>query len=81
MACGLPAVISSDEVYADALLAAGVCQGAARNVAAIASALTAALSTSPAERQRARAWAESEWSLDRMAERYLGLLGKLRAGV
>lgn len=63
MACGLPAVISADEIYAEELHAAGVCRVAPREPEAFARALEGALAAPAEERARARAWAVERWGL------------------
>ena len=74
MACGLPMIVSDDEHYATRLIEAGLCHGAARGVMAIVEAIPRAIASPPSLRLRARAWAESQWGLDRMASRYLELI-------
>jgi glycosyltransferase involved in cell wall biosynthesis len=77
MASGLPVVVSGDEEYARSLIEAGVCRGVERNGPAVAEAVTAALSIPAHRRLQTRAWAETHWNLDRMAERYLALIATL----
>lgn len=80
MSCGLPAVISSDEVYAAGLLEAGVCYGASRDAEAMARSLSEALETSTGRRERARRYAVERWALAPMVERYVSIMGELLRG-
>ena len=78
MACGLPAVVSEDEVYARDLLAARVCRGARRDPAAFAAALRDALAAPLEERERARAYALERWGLDATLRHHLSVLEAIR---
>ncbi len=79
MACGLPAVISSDEVYARELLESGTCYGAPREHAAMARAVGRALGATEEARAGARRYALERWGLDRMIERYIEIMQGLLA--
>ena len=79
MACGLPVVVSEDEEYATPLIGAGLCFGARRSPDSIATAIRRALGAAPPLAVRVRAWAESQWDLDRMAARYLELVRSVGA--
>jgi glycosyltransferase involved in cell wall biosynthesis len=73
MACGVPSVISADEVYAKGLLEAGVCVGATRAPDAMSLGLRQALRADPVTRERVRDYAARHWGLDAMAERYVAI--------
>jgi glycosyltransferase involved in cell wall biosynthesis len=79
MACGLPVVVSESEEFAAPLIQAGLCVGTARAADAVAEATERALAAPVSRRVRIRAWAESQWCLDRMAGRYLDLVRSLIA--
>jgi glycosyltransferase involved in cell wall biosynthesis len=78
MACGLPAVVSDDEIYAAALVADRVCQGAPRTPEGLAAGLSAALDA-PGMGLAARAHAERHWGLDAMVRGYEAILQPLAA--
>jgi glycosyltransferase involved in cell wall biosynthesis len=80
LACACPTVVSSDEVYAQALLEQGVCLGAARAPEGMAEAVDRALSNEGRGLAvPARAYAERHWSLRTMVRRYMTLLDRLVA--
>jgi glycosyltransferase involved in cell wall biosynthesis len=80
LAAGLPCVISADEAFAGALLAAGACVGVARTGPAIAGAVGELLGGGTAPlRGRARAYAEEFWDVESMVERHLALLTRICA--
>jgi glycosyltransferase involved in cell wall biosynthesis len=70
LSCGLPVVISNDEVYAGALERAGACITAARTPPALHSALLNGLEHRPVLSAAARAYAEANWTRDGMIARY-----------
>lgn len=74
MACGLPTVISDDEVYASALVAEGVAWGAAREANAMVRRLRDALAADAPARERVRAYAARHWGRDAMIERHVAVL-------
>jgi glycosyltransferase involved in cell wall biosynthesis len=76
MACGLPAVISADEVYAADLLEGRVALGARREPSCMGQAVREALS-SPELAARGRSYAEAHWGRRSMIERYAAILGAL----
>jgi glycosyltransferase involved in cell wall biosynthesis len=74
MACGLPVIIAEDEPYAQGLLAAQVCVGAARQPEAMTKQVSEVLAgANPLLGRRARAYAQEHWSLRAMIVRYLAL--------
>ena len=77
MAAGLPCVIADDEPYAQALIEHEACAGAPRTAAGMAARLSAALDEPARLGLRARAYAERQWSLPTMVDRYLALLHEL----
>jgi glycosyltransferase involved in cell wall biosynthesis len=78
MACGLPVVISADEIYADALAAAQACATAERAPRPMAAAVRAALGPGGAALgERARAYAVAHWSVTTMVARYVELMERL----
>jgi glycosyltransferase involved in cell wall biosynthesis len=78
MACGLPAVISSDEIYADALIMAKACVTAERAPRPMSAAVREALGPAGAALgERARAHAVAHWSVSTMVARYVELMGRL----
>jgi glycosyltransferase involved in cell wall biosynthesis len=78
MASGRPVVISDDEPYAAALMAAGVCAAAPRTGEAMAARVLEVLSGGmPGLAERARAYAMAHWSVDTMVDRCLALLADL----
>jgi glycosyltransferase involved in cell wall biosynthesis len=80
MACGLPVVISDDEVYADALVAAGVCASAERATRPMTAKVREVLAPGGAALgERARAYAGAHWSVATMVGRYLELAQRLVA--
>lgn len=79
MACGRPAVISADEIYAAELLRERVCFGAARDAESMARAVRMALSA-PDQSERVRAHAVTHWSLEAMTQRYLAIFDSLLKG-
>jgi len=80
MACGLPVVISSDEIYAEALAAAEACLASPRAAAPLAGAVRAALGPDGAAvGGRARAYAGAHWSATTMVARYVELMERLLA--
>jgi glycosyltransferase involved in cell wall biosynthesis len=81
MACGLPAVISEDEVYARDVIAAGACRGARRDPAAFVDAIRGALGAPPEEAVHARAYAVENWGIDATIAHHLAALGAIRRGV
>jgi glycosyltransferase involved in cell wall biosynthesis len=81
MACGLPAVISADEIYAHALAEADVCATAPRAPAALAARVREILTAAGAALGgRARAYACAHWSLPTMVTRYVELMARLARG-
>jgi len=81
MACGLPAVISADEIYALALAEADVCAAAPRAPAALAARVREMLTAAgTALGGRARAYACAHWSLPTMVTRYVELMARLTRG-
>jgi glycosyltransferase involved in cell wall biosynthesis len=81
MACGLPAVISADEIYAHALAEADVCATAPRAPAALAARVREILTAAGAALgRRARAYACAHWSLPTMVTRYVELMARLARG-
>lgn len=78
MASGLPAIISEDEPYAEALAAAEVCAVAPRTAEAMARRVTEVLAgRTRGLGERGRAYAEAHWSVDTMVARCLALLEDL----
>ncbi len=77
MACGLPAVISDDEVYAEDLLARRVCQGAPRSQEGMAAGLAAALEAQTTMGSAARAYALEHWGMERMIESFVEVIRPL----
>jgi glycosyltransferase involved in cell wall biosynthesis len=74
-ACGLPTIVSEDEVYAEPLVRENVCIAAPRTTEAMTDRLRQVLRGDLAWLgPRARAHAELQWSLDSMADRYIALL-------
>lgn len=76
MACGLPAVISADEVYAAELIEGRVVVGAPRNADELAQAVRDALAA-PGLGGRARAYAEQHWGRQPMVARYVAIMNGL----
>jgi len=77
LGCGLPTVIPTDEIYAAALLAAGVCLGAPRDADEMAHRTRQALRSPPELGLRAREYVLCHWSLDATIARYLELMREL----
>jgi glycosyltransferase involved in cell wall biosynthesis len=74
MACGLPAVVCGEEVYAGALVDARVAWGAPRSPGAFAARLREALASADAPaRARIRDYALRHWSVERMIERHAAI--------
>jgi len=70
MSCGLPVVISADEVYAGALRDAGACVTAERRAPDMAAAIHLGLREGTVLGVAARAYAEEHWERDVMIRRY-----------
>lgn len=78
LACGLTAVVSEDEPYADALAAAGVVVVARREPDVLAAEVQAVCeSRATGMGERARRYAEQHWDVRVMASRYVELVHKL----
>jgi glycosyltransferase involved in cell wall biosynthesis len=75
MASGLPVVISSDEPYARSMHEAGACLIAARTAGAMNPQTRRALAEAASGlSQRSRAYAERNWSMEAIVERYVAIL-------
>lgn len=80
MASGLPVVISEDEPYAEALMAARVCAAAPRGPEPMATCLAETVGgRDPDLGKRARSYAERHWGADTMVSRHLALFETLLA--
>jgi glycosyltransferase involved in cell wall biosynthesis len=80
MATGLPVVISEDEQYAAALVAADVCMAAKRSTETMAERVVDALGDQARPLgERARLFANAHWSVETMVTRCLDILGDLLA--
>jgi len=80
-ACGLPIVVSEDEIYARPLLQQSVCAGAPRSANALADRVREVLAGKGATLgAQARRHAQAHWSVSRMAARYIALLEETVAG-
>jgi len=77
MSCGLPTVITADEIYAAELLAGGVCLGAAAEAGAVTRGLEVALAAPEGVGPRAREYAVRHWGMERMIERYVAIFERL----
>jgi glycosyltransferase involved in cell wall biosynthesis len=80
MACGLPAIVTSDEAYAGELLALGLCWGAPAEGAAVARVVGEVLGTPAERRTQAREYAVRCWGMDGMAARYVAIMRGLVPG-
>jgi glycosyltransferase involved in cell wall biosynthesis len=77
MSCGLPVVISADEIYARGLVEARACEAAERRAPDMAAALARALRDREALGRTARAYAEAHWDREAMIRRYEEILERL----
>jgi glycosyltransferase involved in cell wall biosynthesis len=77
LSCGLPVVISEDEVYAAPLRSAAACLTAARTPPALHAALRRGLEQRHALAAAARAYAEANWTRDGMISQYEKVLASL----
>jgi glycosyltransferase involved in cell wall biosynthesis len=76
LACGLPAVVSDGELYAMPLMQAAACTTAERTPESMAARLIEVIS-GRLVLDGGRAYAEAEWSLQTMVDRYLTVLERL----
>ena len=80
LACGLPAVVSDGELYAVPLVQAAACATAARTPESMAERLNEVIS-GRLVLDGGHAYAEAEWSLQTMVDRYLAILERLAVTV
>jgi glycosyltransferase involved in cell wall biosynthesis len=76
MSCGLPVVISDDEVYAGALREADVCVTTARSAPALLAAMDHAFTNRDAIGRSARQYAQTHWTLSAMIAGYEEVLSR-----
>jgi len=77
MSCGVPCVVSDDEIYAGPLRESSGCVTARREPAALLAAMREVMARRPALEASARAYAEAHWSRDLMIARCETLLASL----
>jgi glycosyltransferase involved in cell wall biosynthesis len=80
LACGLPAVVSEGELYAISLVQADACTAARRTPESMAARLNEVIS-GRLVLHGGRAYAEAEWSLQTMINRYVAILERLAVTV